>query len=376
MVEHPHNGRRHHADAAKTSRIPRTKVADLVLSGGGVKGIGLVGAAVALKEAGYHIGRISGTSAGSLVGAVMAAAVRGEQLTGEQLKEIALSLPYRNFLDPVSAAAVPFLGTAWAALRGRGIYRGDFIHDWVASELRTLGVRTFGDLAIDDPDLPAEQRYRLVVTVADVTRGHLVRLPWDYRRLYGLDPDEQPVADAVRASMAIPFFFRPVTLTSAAGSTSTLIDGGLLSNFPMYSLDRTDGKPPRWPSFGITVMTQHPARGDSDPAPGLAPLIHLPGAPQLLEAIVSTALLGHDQTYLSQPAVTARTIAVDSSGIGYLNFNISHVDREKLYDNGYGAAQKFLTTWNWPAYLNRFHPESAANSLLNHTRQSTKAHGV
>jgi predicted acylesterase/phospholipase RssA len=169
MVEHPRNGRRHHADSAKTSRAPRTKVADLVLSGGGVKGIGLVGAVVALMEAGYRIGRISGTSAGSLVGAVMAAAAHGEQLTGEQLKEIALSLPYRKFLDPVSAATVPVLGTAWAALHGRGIYRGDFIHDWVERELRTLGVRTFGDLAIDDPDLPVEQRYRLVVTVADVT---------------------------------------------------------------------------------------------------------------------------------------------------------------------------------------------------------------
>jgi len=65
---------------------------------------------------------------------------------------------------------------------------------------------------------------------------------------------------------------------------------------------------------------------------------------------------------------------VDSSGIGYLNFNISHVDREKLYDKGYEAAQTFLTSWNWPAHLKRFHPESAADSLLNHTRQSTKAH--
>jgi NTE family protein len=340
----------------------RIKVADLVLSGGGVKGIGLVGAVVALIEGGYRVGRISGTSAGSLVGAVGAAAAHGEQLSGAQLTEIALSVPYHKFLDPVPAAKVPVLGMAWAALRGQGLYRGDFVHDWVESELNNLGVRTFGDLGIDDPDLPPEQRYRLVVTISDVTRGHLVRLPWDYRRLHGLNPDEQPVADAMRASMAIPFFFRPATITSTAGLTSTLIDGGLLSNFPMYSLDRTDGKPPRWPSFGITVMTKNPAQGDGDPAPGLAPLIHVPGAPQLLEAIINTALLGHDQTYLSQPSVAERTIAVDSTDIGYLNFNISRADSEKLYDKGYAAGQKFLTTWNWPAYLQRFHAESAARA--------------
>ncbi|MGB8407877.1 MAG: patatin-like phospholipase family protein [Mycobacterium sp.] len=335
---------------------PEQLKADLVLSGGGVKGIGLVGAVVALMDAGYRIGRISGTSAGSLVGAIVAAGA--DKLDGADLKNLAMSLPYRKFLDPVPVAHLPVLGMAWAALRGHGMYRGDFIHDWVAAELSNLGVRTFGDLALADPDLPPEQRYRLVVTVADVTRGRLVRLPWDYRRLYGLDPDEQIVADAVSASMAIPFFFRPVTITSTTGVTSTLIDGGLLSNFPMYSLDRIDGKPPRWPSFGITVTALRPAQGDGDPEPGLAPLIDLPGAPRLLEGLINTALLGHDQTYLSQPSVSARTIAVDSAGIGYLNFNITHSDRAKLYANGFTAAQEFLTHWDWPAYLRRFHPAS------------------
>ena len=49
--------------------------------------------------------------------------------------------------------------------------------DWVRSQLKDLGVTTFGDLALDDADLPEERRYKLVVTVADVTTGQLVRLP-------------------------------------------------------------------------------------------------------------------------------------------------------------------------------------------------------
>lgn len=362
MVQRPRDGlRRHTPESESASHHAGAKVADLVLSGGGVKGIGLVGAVAALMDAGYRVGRVSGTSAGSLVGAVVAAGARDDQLTGAQLNDIAMSLPYRKFLDPAAATRVPFLGLGWAAITGRGIYRGDFIRDWVDDQLGSLGVRTFGDLAVDDSDLPPEQRYRLVVTVADVTRGHLVRLPWDYRRLYGLDPDEQSVADAVRASMAIPFFFRPVTITGTTGATSTLIDGGLLSNFPMYSLDRTDSKPPRWPSFGVTVMAQRPGEGDGDPSPVLVPLVRLPGSPRLLEGLVNTALLGHDGTYLSQPAVAARTIVVDSSGIGYLNFNISLADRRKLYAEGYSAAQSFLTTWDWPGYLQRFHPAALAD---------------
>jgi NTE family protein len=337
-----------------TVKATDTAFADLVLSGGGVKGIGLVGAVAALMDAGYRARRVSGTSAGSLVGAILAASAQGDQLTAEQLKDIALSVPYRKFLDPAPTAAIPVLGTAWAALREKGLYRGDFAHDWLQSELNNLGVSTFGDLAIDDTELPQERRYKLVVTVADVTRGQLVRLPWDYRRLYGLDPDEQSVADAVRASMAIPFFFRPVTISSTAGVTSTLIDGGLLSNFPMYSLDRIDGQMPRWPTFGITVMSQDPADGDGGAGPGLAPVVHLPGAPRLLEGIINTMLLGHDQTYLSQPGVAARTIAVDSKEVGYLNFNISQDDKKSLYAKGYAAGEKFLSTWNWQTYRQRF----------------------
>ena len=42
--------------------------ADLVLSGGGVKGIGLAGAVVALMEAGYGFEGVSGTSAARLSG--------------------------------------------------------------------------------------------------------------------------------------------------------------------------------------------------------------------------------------------------------------------------------------------------------------------
>ena len=328
------------------------KPADLVLSGGGVKGIGLVGAVVALLEAGYSAQRVSGTSAGSIVGAVVAAASMGERLSPEEVKELALQLDYDKFTDPGPVERLPVLGPSLAVLRGTGIYKGDYARDWVRSQLKNLGVRTFGDLAISDDSLPAEQRYKLVVTVADVTTGRLVRLPWHYRRVYGIDPDEQSVADAVRASMSIPFFFRPVTLTGSTGLTSTLVDGGILSNFPIDSLDRTDGRKPRWPSFGVTVLPNLP-EGNDKVIPALAP-IRLFGPPHLLESVITTVLVGRDQAYLSQPWVNARTIRVDSTEVGFLDFDISDNEIEALYAKGYAAAEKFLSSWDWDAYLERF----------------------
>jgi len=330
-------------------KAARPKPMDLVLSGGGVKFIGLVGAVVALMDAGYSIKRVSGVSAGSVVAAILAAASKGAQLTGEEIKELAFSVPLHKWRD---SGPVPYLGAAWGLVRETSMYRGDEAYDWIRSELKNLGVTSFGDLVIESDHLPAGPRYKLVVTVADLTAAQLVRLPWDYQRLYGLDPDEQLVADAVRASMAIPFFYRPVKLTGAGGATSTLVDGGVLSNFPIDTFDRPDGKPPRWPTFGVTVLPR-PSEGIGAVMPALKPL-RLFEQTALLESLLTTMLAGHDQTHLSKPWVAARAILVESANVGVLDFDSPKGRLEELYDNGYAAAELFLSTWDWPAYLERF----------------------
>src|ERR1700751_973919 len=92
------------------TRPTALKRADLVLSGGGVKGVGLVGAVVALMEAGYVAQRVSGTSAGSIVGAIVAAAAHGQKMSPAEVKELALSLNYKEFLDPGPIESVPLIG--------------------------------------------------------------------------------------------------------------------------------------------------------------------------------------------------------------------------------------------------------------------------
>lgn len=321
--------------------------ADVVLEGGGVKGIGLVGAVVALTNAGYQLNRISGTSAGAIVGSLAAAG-----LTGDRLKEAALSLDYTKFEDPPLLDRIPLAGKALALLQGSGIYRGDYAHEWVRRQLAAVDIYTFGDLRIKERSLPPERRYKLVVTVSDLTRGQLVRLPWDYKSVYGLDPDKMPVADAVRASMSVPFIFRPATLTHATTKvTSTLVDGGLLSNFPIDSLDRTDGRQPRWPTFGVTLLPNLPAGNDK-----VVPLLGLPlpGGLRLLEDVIATMLVGRDQAYLNQPWVSARTVRVDSTNVGALDFGITPAETQALYQNGYQATNTFLSAWDWPAYVQRF----------------------
>lgn len=316
--------------------------ADLVLSGGGVKGVSLAGAAAALTGAGYRPQRVSGTSAGGIVGAMIASG-----LVGEELGAAARAIDYASFLDPATRDWVPVFGS------NDGIYRGEAAHEWIAGMLADRGVRTFADLADPDPCLPADRRYKLVVTCADLTLGRMVRLPWDYRAVYGLDPDEQPVADAVRASMSVPLLFQPVKLPNLlTGQESTLVDGGIVSNFPIDSLDRTDGKPPRWPTFGVTIMPDVPGPTGSFLPGWLRPLIPTPV--RILEQVAMVSLVGRDQAYLNQPWVRARSITVDSHAAGFLDFHLKPEQVQRLYDDGHQAGQRFLDGWDWQDYLRTY----------------------
>src|SRR3954447_5546546 len=118
------------------------KRADLVLEGGGVKGIGLVGAVATLAEAGYRFPRVAGTSAGAVVGAFLVALQRaGEPL--ERLEDVARSLDYRRLRDRgmIGRAAGPLarLVDGFSLAFDGGIFEGDYLRGWVRGALADLG---------------------------------------------------------------------------------------------------------------------------------------------------------------------------------------------------------------------------------------------
>ena len=134
--------------------------ADLVLEGGGVKGIGLTGAAATLARAGYAFPRVAGTSAGAVVGAFLVALQRaGEPI--ERLEDVARSLDYTRLRDRGAggraagplARVVDGLSLAFDG----GVFEGDYLRSWVEGALADLGVQTFGDLRVDDPGSSASR---------------------------------------------------------------------------------------------------------------------------------------------------------------------------------------------------------------------------
>lgn len=317
--------------------------ADLVLEGGGVKGLALVGAVAALADFRdpYSIHRVAGTSAGAIVAGLLASG-----LDLARVKATMDKLDFSQFEDQAGfLAGVPIVGPLAGLLFHQGLYAGEFLHRWLQDTLAAQGVHTWADLKDDDPHsaLPPSRRYKLVVIVSDISRGLMLRLPWDYEELLGVDPDTASVADAIRASASIPFFFRPWIMPTNPAVTGhdhiVCADGGLLSNYPMAIFDRHDGKPARWPTIGVKLSGRSTIRAQ-DWRPDNNNL-------ELAMSLLTTMLGAHDRAYVSDPQASSRTIFVDTSNYRATDFRLSRQDKDALYALGLAGGKKFLATWDW-----------------------------
>jgi NTE family protein len=152
------------------------------------------------------------------------------------------------------------------------------------------------------------------------------------------------VADAVRSSAGIPFFFRPFQMTANPDVTQghgeiLCTDGGMLSNFPVDIFDRTDGKQARWPTFGVKLSArQSVSQSAWDPDADNI---------QLAKSLLETMRTAHDRVYVDQPSVASRTVFVDTTGYTATDFHLTQADKQKLFNNGLTAGEKFLGKWDW-----------------------------
>jgi NTE family protein len=321
---------------------------DLVFEGGGVKGIGLAGALAVLEERGFAPQNIAGTSAGAITAALLAAGYRRDDL-----REIVMELDFRQFQDRAWEDKVPLIERSLSLLLDLGIYEGARFHEWIKERLAAKGVHTFADLVREGDEDP-RWRYDLQVIASDVTKHELLVLPRDAAKL-GIEPDELEVALAVRMSMSIPIFFEPVRFENPkTGETHVLVDGGMLSNYPVWLFDNDASEPPEWPTFGMLLV---------EPKPQIPVGVRLPKAESIadgprgllayVKSLAQTMMEAHDRLYV-QTADYARTIPIPTLGVGTTAFDLSPERKLALYDSGRFAAEGFLKDWNFEAYVEAY----------------------
>jgi NTE family protein len=178
----------------------------LVIGSGGVRSVAALGVADVLAEAGLRPDLVVGCSSGALFGACIAMGWSGEQGLAAAMRlwsaDLTQKRRWRAWLEII-------------APRLAGFDENFSLRD--AALIRARVERAFGATRIEDLATPL----RIVAT--DATRGQSVVL------------DSGPLADAVRASMALPFLFPGVEIDGRR-----LTDGVVCDPLPVSAAKDAD----------------------------------------------------------------------------------------------------------------------------------------
>lgn len=272
-------------------QVPGAEKVNLIMAGGGVRFPAYVGALSAFEEMGVDILNIAGASAGSIVGAFLAA--------GWPLKEIyrrLLETDFRRFKD-FSLRGLLFEG---------GVYSGDSFEQWVDTELQRA---TFADLPRN-----------LYVAAVDLHS----REPFFFSKR--ATPSVH-VSKAVRCSMSIPWVWR-----AQRWDHRLLVDGQLLPWIPSGIEMLGGGSSP----VTRTVMLRM-ASDNLKPIPDKKHLWPWDFAKIVLETML-TAL---DNQRVAG-SLWQDTILIQVNGVDTLQLGLSRSDKERLFQCGYDQVKRYF----------------------------------
>ncbi len=286
---------------------------DGVFSGGGIKGFALIGAYQVIEEHGFQFVRVAGTSAGSIIAAFIAAGYSSNEVL-KMMEDIEL----KDFLDERNF--IPLKMMKWLKLYWKmGLYKGQKLENWLHEKLKAKGVETFGDL-------PQES---LRVIASDLTNGRMMVLPDDLLS-YGINPNKFSVAHAVRMSCSIPYFFEPVHLKGKNG-TSLVVDGGVLSNFPIWLFDQERKKRP---ALGVKLSANAANR----------PKNEIDNAFEMFGALFETMKEAHDARHIASRH-EQNIIFIPVEHAFATEFNLTEKKKLELIQLGREKTERFFKRW-------------------------------
>lgn len=358
---------------------------ELVQEGGGVLGVALVGYTYVLEQMGIRFFSLAGTSAGSINAMLFAGQGDVSKPKSEKVIEVLVNKNLYDFVDGnddskdfikalvEKAKRVKLIWKGWQIIDeifdDLGLNPGDDFLNWLTEYLKNNGIETTADLNAAFRKLPAGivvrdgisrtidgLEPRLAIITTDLTTETKVEFP-KMASLYWANPDNESPAIFVRASMSIPYFFSPLLICDIpqgpeakknweelAGfigippKESFLVDGGLLSNFPI-DVFHNFNRIPRMPTFGAKLgEDRHKANKITTPT-------------NLFGAMFNSLRHLHDYDFiLRNPDYKLLIEMIDIGDHDWLNFGISDDAKLDLFNRGAQAADRFLRKFDWLEY--------------------------
>jgi len=364
---------------------------DLVFEGGGAKGVAFVGALQAFESHGHKPRRLIGASAGSITACLIAAGYSSK----ENLEALDEKTPdgrsrFESFMDtptiyedvivkdqlgywlrtelnnpmipdiiePIvdnliqSLVKADLIRHLTSLFLWGGWYAGDEFISWLREKLNAGG-RDLADSTLQE--FHQKTGRDLSVVASDLTGNEMLVL--NHRTAPIL-----PTVWAVRMSMGCPFAWQEVIWREEWGTYRErslvghrVVDGGLLSNFPISLFVAVDenineimGEGMQSENvIGLLIDESLEVPGAGEPpthplsAPGLLNRIDLLEAMMLrIHGLAETVLSAHDKAMLS--AYKNMICRLPAKGIGTMEFNMTSQRREAVQRAGEAAMETFL----------------------------------
>ena len=263
----------------------------ITIAGGGIKGIGFVGALTALDKAGI-INKLKGYS-GSSIGSVLCLLLNLGYSINE-MKDIAFGLDFEQFKDP----KVSLL------LNDFGFDNGSKINKLLYAIIKQK----------QNPDITFKQLYELTDKLLVVTGSNINKGIAEYFS-HITTPDMQ-IIQAIRISIAFPIYFTPVKVGYTVYS-----DGALFDPCPIKFFDDKSK------IIAIVNRSRYNLASISS-----------------FESYLYYMVIGVSETYIDiacEP-IKDNAIFMNFNGVSAIDFDISKTIKSNLFDIGYFVASSFI----------------------------------
>lgn len=187
---------------------------NIVLEGGGARGVAYGGTLLIMEERGIlqKLERYAGTSAGALTAMMLSVGY-----TAVEVFKILIKFNFNDLLDDSWGISTDL----YRVYNEYGFYKGEYLQEYVR---KLIAAKT------DIPNVTFQQLY-------DLTKKDLILVATNVSKdstvyLSHYTTPNMPVDLGVRASMSIPFMFKPVIYRG-----DYLVDGGVSCNYPINIFD-------------------------------------------------------------------------------------------------------------------------------------------
>lgn len=324
------------AKLERADRLANAHFENLVFEGGGIRGVTYCGALMEMETRGHlkHIRRVAGASSGAITSCLLA--------VGYTPTEMANIIGDMNFAKLNDGGGI-FIGGLIRLKRRMGYYKGEKFLHWLEGlvEAKTGNKDiTFMELKkLADKD----STYRELVVTA-TCMNHQKAEYFDFYRY-----PRMRIVDAVRASMAVPLYYEPFVMNNDghrvdvrhyADSDHVCLDGGFLSNYPIWVFDQAPYIQDPMATLGFRIDSEYQITVDRTKTK-TDPYYPVHGTKDLVGSVYYIMKENLNRFMLTE-LDWERTISISDAGIGPKVKKLSKEQKELFLNEGKRGVRRYF----------------------------------